>query len=91
MKYSLAIELGSVYTSIFKLGSGLVLKEPTLICAKYIDEEYKIIDALENERLDYSDLRLINRILNNQKVSEETRRKVADKLNKIIKTNWLED
>lgn len=43
MKYSLAIELGSVYTSIFKLGSGLILKEPTLICAKYINEEYKIV------------------------------------------------
>ena len=42
MKYDLAIEFGSVYTSIYKLGAGLILKEPTLVCAKSKDGEYEI-------------------------------------------------
>ena len=55
------------------------------------NEEYKIIDAIEKDALNYSDIHLIYRIINNQKVSQETRQKVADKLSKILKTNWLED
>ena len=43
MKFDLAIDFGSVYTSIYKLGAGLILKEPTLVCAKLKDEEYEIV------------------------------------------------
>ena len=43
MKYNLAIDFGSVYTCIYKVGSGLVLKEPTLISAENKDDEYQIV------------------------------------------------
>ena len=48
MKYSLAIEFGSVYTSIYRKEEGLVLKEPTLICARLNGDEYEIV-AMGNE------------------------------------------
>lgn len=50
MKYSLAIDFGSVYTSIYKAGSGLVLKEPTLICVKHKDGEYQIVSMGEDAK-----------------------------------------
>ena len=43
MKYSLAIEFGSVYTSIYRKEEGLVLKEPTLVCARQSGDEYEIV------------------------------------------------
>ena len=48
MKYSLAIEFGSVYTSIYRKEEGLVLKEHSLICARQNGDEYEII-AMGNE------------------------------------------
>ena len=48
MKYSLAIEFGSVYTSIYRKDEGLVLKEHSLICARQNGEHYEIV-AMGNE------------------------------------------
>lgn len=48
MKYTLAIEFGGVYTSIYRKEEGLVLKEPSLICAKQEGDEYVIL-AMGNE------------------------------------------
>ena len=43
MAYSLAIELGGVNTAIYRKGQGLVLKEPSLVCASSVmGEQYEI-------------------------------------------------
>lgn len=43
MKYSLAIDFGSVYTSIYRKDEGLILKEPSLICARQSGDRYEIL------------------------------------------------
>lgn len=48
MRYTLAIEFGGVYTSIYRKEEGLVLKEPSLVCAKQDGEGYTIL-AMGNE------------------------------------------
>lgn len=45
MNYNLAIELGGVNTSIYRKNQGLVLKEPTLVCAVSVGDSY-VIKAL---------------------------------------------
>lgn len=52
MRYSLAIELGGVNTSIYRKNQGLVLKEPSLVCAVSAGDSY-IIRAIgiEAEKL----------------------------------------
>ena len=43
MAYSLAIELGGVNTAIYRKNQGLVLKEPSLVCASsYAGDQYEI-------------------------------------------------
>lgn len=42
MSYNLAIELGGVNTSIYRKNQGLVLKEPTLVCAASVGDTYFI-------------------------------------------------
>lgn len=46
--FSLAIDFGSVNTAIYRKGEGLVLKEPSLVCAKQVGDKYEII-ALGSE------------------------------------------
>lgn len=46
--FSLAIEIGGVNTSIYKKNQGLVLKEPSLVCASCVGEQYEI-KAIGNE------------------------------------------
>lgn len=41
--FSLAIKFGSVNTAIYRKGEGLVLKEPSLVCAKQVGNKYEII------------------------------------------------
>ena len=42
MAFNLAIEFGGVNTLIYRRGQGLVLKEPSLICATNIGQQYEI-------------------------------------------------
>lgn len=42
MSFNLAIEFGGVNTSIYRRNQGLVLKEPSLICASNVGEQYEI-------------------------------------------------
>ncbi len=42
MKFNLAIELGGVNTLIFRKDQGLVLKEPSLVCASCVGDQYEI-------------------------------------------------
>ncbi|MCI6542698.1 MAG: rod shape-determining protein [Firmicutes bacterium] len=42
MKFNLAIELGGVNTCIYRRNQGLVLKEPSLICASCVGDQYEI-------------------------------------------------
>ena len=46
--FSLVIEIGGVNTSIYKKNQGLVLKEPSLVCASCVGEQYEI-KAIGNE------------------------------------------
>lgn len=50
MKYTLAIEFGGVYTCIYRKGEGLVLKEPSLICARQENDSYNIIAMGNNAK-----------------------------------------
>ena len=42
MSFNLVIEFGGVNTLIYRKGQGLVLKEPSLICASNVGEKYEI-------------------------------------------------
>ena len=46
MSYSLAIEIGGVNTSIYRRNQGLVLKEPSLVCASSFGEDQYEIKAI---------------------------------------------
>lgn len=48
MNYNLVIELGGVNTSIYRKNQGLVLKEPTLVCAVSAGDSY-VIKALGDD------------------------------------------
>lgn len=51
------------------------------------NDEYKIKDAIENNYLDFSDIELIYRILNDKKITQELKEQIKDKLDKILHTN----
>ena len=42
MAFNLAIEFGGVNTLIYRRGQGLVLKEPSLVCAANVGQQYEI-------------------------------------------------
>lgn len=44
-KIELAIDLGSNYITVYQMGIGLVLKEPTIAIAKKVKSKYEILDA----------------------------------------------
>lgn len=46
--FNLAIELGGVNTSIYRRNQGLVLKEPSLVCASSRGEQYEIMAVGED-------------------------------------------
>lgn len=53
------------------------------------NEEYKINESIKNNQLDFTDVETIYKILNNEKITAETREKIKNKLNDILHAKWF--
>lgn len=54
-----------------------------------LNEEYKLKEMLNKNMLDFTDIETIYKILNNQKITAETRNQINEKLRTILKTKWF--
>lgn len=71
-------------------------KKPNSNEYKYIlldnptNEEYKIAEQLATNQLNFADIDNIIKILNNKRISKETREKINEKLQAILHAKWLD-
>lgn len=77
----------SGFIEIERNGNNFIYK----IYTEPLNEEYKLKEMLNKNQLDFTDIETIYKILNNQKISQETRKQINEKLKKILKANWLDN
>ena len=65
----IAIDMGSTYTTIFKKGSGIVLREPTAICLQKTAKGNKVKE-IGNTKVEFDVFKYNVSRLQNQPVSE---------------------